>query len=824
MKKHVHIHGAEIDIVAQSKSDPFAPTIYIEATIEYVDNTKYGKDATKYLLVKNKESSCVCLCISSKGFTAEVIERATNSNIRTLTYNELFRSFEMFAPYVEKILNDRELESFDSMYEEPFFEDAKGRDQATNWLVDWARGETEASNWIIVLGEYGTGKTALTRVLQRRLLKNYHELPNEKIPLRIELRDFSRQFDSRTLLHHFLDTNGLSHIPIDFLLQLIRTGRVILLLDGYDEMAQFLNVRERRACLGALADLASGGAKGILTSRPNYFNETEELRVFEALYKLLEDHNYHISSADKTYFQAEKDVDSMIVNYILERYERILRDLTEEQTESLVVRKLTNDLEGQRVILSILKSVFRTAADGVKQSLSGKPVIITYLLDLVDDIKGRPAEMQLPLLDEWTEWRVYKMIIDRLMIRDQQRTPGIVPVVRRDCLRQLAIILSQRDVRVAADEVFYNIIDRQFRAELRGIDAEQRIIRRNELFENLRTSATLTRSEDKTKSGWSFSHNSLREYLATEFYITSIESKSFADITIPISAPMRAFVASMEEGEIMQFTNLLAGAWPTREIKNSLGGYLTLLWDAFAKVGVGKKVDLALKRIGGGSVRFDSVRLRDVELSELNISEGNIVINGCKGDFSEIVFRKLDLSGSDFREALLDTVSFIDCDLRNVKFDRALIYECVFYSNDLSGSSFIELAEKPVIFVRDGDSRICLRENYAIGYLKFYGAKVDSVDDYYVYCNHPKYSIVYKICERLSEQKWRQIRGLTQRGEAHKDTRFARDFVDLLIKHQVIEEARRGIVGATAPGKQLLMEFVQGGDMPSFIVEYMISS
>jgi hypothetical protein len=165
-------------------------------------------------------------------------------------------------------------------------------------------------------------------------------------------------------------------------------------------MAQYLNVRERRACLSALADLASGGAKGLLTSRPNYFSETEELHVFESLYQTLYQHNYHISLDDKKYLDTEKAIDSVVVKYILERYERFLRDLTPEQTESLVVRKLQDDQKGQEVVLGILRSVFRTESDGEKRSLSGKPVIITYLLDLIDEFKSTHE----PYPSELNEW------------------------------------------------------------------------------------------------------------------------------------------------------------------------------------------------------------------------------------------------------------------------------------------------------------------------------------------------------------------------------------------------------------------------------------
>lgn len=85
VSESVHVNGAEIDIIAKSLSDPFANTIYIEATAEYVNNTNYGKDATKFLLVKEKDASCVCISLSSVGFTAEVIERAVASRIKDAT-------------------------------------------------------------------------------------------------------------------------------------------------------------------------------------------------------------------------------------------------------------------------------------------------------------------------------------------------------------------------------------------------------------------------------------------------------------------------------------------------------------------------------------------------------------------------------------------------------------------------------------------------------------------------------------------------------------------------------------------------------------------
>jgi predicted NACHT family NTPase len=174
-----------------------------------------------------------------------------------------------------------------------------------------------------VTGEYGTGKTALTKILQYRWLQEYKRNPALPIVFRIELRDFARQFDANGLLHHFLDKNDLGHVSLDFVRSLLQSGRIILLLDGYDEMAQYLHTRERRACLEALAELSAGGARGVLTSRPNYFSEGEELQVFEILYRSLSTASYGATLATTQLLERERRIDELLGQFI-NRFERTL--------------------------------------------------------------------------------------------------------------------------------------------------------------------------------------------------------------------------------------------------------------------------------------------------------------------------------------------------------------------------------------------------------------------------------------------------------------------------------------------------------------------
>lgn len=478
------IHGAEIDLVARP-SDPFGVPVYIEATIEYVDNDKYGKDVGKLALIGEKDRGAQRLIVSTKGFSLPVKERATESRILTLTYDELFRKFQRFDSYIGWCTGASDyavsLRRLHDIYEEPAFDDQIGNESATKYLSTWLRSAESTKGWLVITGEYGTGKTALTKVLQYRWLQEYRIDPSLPLPIRIELRHFVRQFDARGLIHHFLDNNQLSDVPVDFVYSLIRGGRIVLLLDGYDEMAQYLHARERRACLEALAELSAGGAKGILTSRPNYFTEAEELQVFEVLYSSIRNSRNFLSNGSGDLLDRERKVDSLLAQFV-DRFERVLRDLTKEQTETLIARVLAHDPAGRDAVLNVLGRVFRTLDRGDAISLSGKPVIISYLLDVVEGLKqgsvpsdaGSSSSSGSSGSSGLTEAQAYCLIIDQLMSRDFNRAPEFTPTARRRFLQKLAIFLSTREHAIASESDLKDLITHEFKRDLARRSGEDR--------------------------------------------------------------------------------------------------------------------------------------------------------------------------------------------------------------------------------------------------------------------------------------------------------------------------------------------------------------
>lgn len=816
--------GAEVDLVARHRHDIFQEPIYIEVTIEYVDNDKYAKDSTKFLTLREQNPHAHCLIVSSSGFSTPVRERAKGARIELMSYSDLLRRFERFDSYLRAIFIDgpqkHELAALKESYENPTLQDDHGTDDALTYLRDWRDEVDAASRWLIVVGEYGTGKTALTKILQYDWCLDYAADPSSPLPFRMELRDFTRQFDAGGLLHHFLDRNRLSHISLDYVYQLIKSRRLVLILDGYDEMAQYMNTRERRTCLEALATLSRDGARGILTSRPNYFSEAEELTVLEALYKELSTASILASSGITTITEQERRIDQLLDSQFINRFERTLRDLTPDQTVALVKRKLSSNEPGQRIVLGILNRIFREEGASTI-ALSGKPVIITYLLQVVDKLLAQEQITESAL----TEWSVYRLILDNLMLRDFERTPDLMPSDRREFLRKLAVVLTRRDNPVISEREFIELISREvkLRPGLSDDERHHAIISR---FEDLRASTTLTRSGIGTSTGWRFSHNSLREFLLTEYFLEALMSQgSTLEKGLPVSDPMRAFAASQPQASIQVQLGELARRW--NDAPATRGMWLTLLWDHVARNmhTSDSYVAETISTLTGGRRIGSGTTLARIALSAFDFPQNLQSFEFSETELLDVSFAGADLSTAKFVGAWLDGSDFQGCDLSGCNFSQAVLNDVHLSDCRLDAAVFVGVEEGSSILVAlKGPQLERLSGPAMTGYLKFMGGHTDAVKDYWVFIYHPRFSIIEKICRKLTEQATRQTRGLVQRGVAASDTAFANGFVERLRAEGYIEHAkgRPDLISVTSTGREELGRFMNTtGYLPPVIAAYM---
>lgn len=115
--------------------------------------------------------------------------------------------------------------------EHTFGQQKDNHDDAFLEVVDWLTS-TDA-RFILVLGDFGTGKTFLLHELARRLPE---ELPTV-VPVLIEMRELEKGRSLDQLIAQHLATAKEDRIDLKAFRYMLKQGRIALLFDGFDELA-----------------------------------------------------------------------------------------------------------------------------------------------------------------------------------------------------------------------------------------------------------------------------------------------------------------------------------------------------------------------------------------------------------------------------------------------------------------------------------------------------------------------------------------------------------------------------------------------------------
>ncbi|HRI72241.1 MAG TPA: NACHT domain-containing protein, partial [Polyangium sp.] len=128
----------------------------------------------------------------------------------------------------------------------------------------------------LVLGEFGAGKTFLLRELARRM----HVEKHPTWPVLVEMHQLEKRHDLAELLGaHFAkaDVPGYSFRAFQYLLE---EGRIALLFDGFDELADRVTYDTVTAHFNTVLSAAQGGsAKVLLSSRREHFLNDRQVKL-----------------------------------------------------------------------------------------------------------------------------------------------------------------------------------------------------------------------------------------------------------------------------------------------------------------------------------------------------------------------------------------------------------------------------------------------------------------------------------------------------------------------------------------------------------------
>lgn len=403
VERNVRVKGTQIDLVA-STNDSLSN---VKLVVECGDHkAPVGVD-----IVKAKASVLFALTgepfiyrllyVSRNGFTAEAKTFADeNPGVVLRTPSQLERELIDFQPYVDWYVYNYERN-------EGMFREAR---LAVNYVELTARTESgdllpsltitlrewltsAKDNILFLLGEFGAGKTSFCRQLIYVMLRERARgTPGtEPIPILINLREYRtgvpsmKQIVTDALLNHY----GVRLPSFTAFEQFASGGRVALILDGFDEMADRADFQTLVDCFQQIYILAALNVKIVVTCRSNVFQSHADLIA------LLKRFSISIRFEDGT------------LDVPFERHGRILtlERLSDAQIHEFVVHRFGRQADA---MVRKIKSIHDLS------DLSTRPVLLDMILTTLPQLaeagdRINSAALYEKYTNNWTardDWRV----------------------------------------------------------------------------------------------------------------------------------------------------------------------------------------------------------------------------------------------------------------------------------------------------------------------------------------------------------------------------------------------------------------------------------
>lgn len=279
---------------------------------------------------------------------------------------------------------------------------AQGQTTALQQLMHWLH-EPDRPCFILLLGDFGLGKTFLSHELCRQLGEAHGPL----IPLLCDLRQLEKTRDLKALLIQYLQQHRIWPPDVDALLHMLALGRIVLFFDGFDELCLRTSYDRATEHMDTLLHAVSASdtrAKVVVTSRTQHFLSTNKLaEEFQDVAKTV--------LADRL--------------YRLPVYVGRLLPFTEAQIHDFLKNRLGNDgAAAERLAL------IRDVQDLL--GLSQNPRMLGFIVDLPDD-DLRQARSRVGHI---SAAGLYQLLIGRWLGHEVDRADHQVP--------RLGLTLEQR--------------------------------------------------------------------------------------------------------------------------------------------------------------------------------------------------------------------------------------------------------------------------------------------------------------------------------------------------------------------------------------------
>ncbi|EIJ43196.1 putative low-complexity protein [Beggiatoa alba B18LD] len=604
---------------------------------------------------------------------SHLVEDAKKQRIRLWHFAEYQNLLLNLVPYVQQqtleLANSRIYPP--ALYIEQCFTQEKSGQQnkldALSTLQQWIAEPNP--RFIVILGEFGAGKTFLLRELARRMGEalNTENTHTTLLPLLLEMRQLEKTNDLDKLVAQQLAKEaGYDAKKFRYMLA---QGKIVLLFDGFDELALRVSYDRVLEHFETLLDAARGDyAKVIVSSRKEHFINEKQIKL-----KLLE---------------AVERVRGQEILY--------LQKFDNAQIDKFLHRKF-EDVQKARSFYRLLNDIKDL------MGLSKNPRMLSFIVEL-PEADLRQAQQQ---DGEITAAKVYEMILTRWLEGEQKRVKtgyhdDLKLEQRWQAVEKLALHLWERTAKTV-DIHELDGVTQQIHKEL-GLLLEFGIAKQQ------LCSGTLLIRDNEGQFG--FIHQSVMEWLVAKMAVRQLSEQTQETVSLwqkilTLGNPTVKAIPLLEKRQMSalmsQFFVDLAGReqatkWASRIIKQrGVASIIQNNADSILKQLKNNQRNSLDRR--GQNLRgqdFSGQDLRYADFSGADLTDAlfkNAIlyhVNFSNATLKNADFTKTDLSNANFSDADLTDALFKNAILQHANFSDATLKNADFTKTDLSNANFTD--------------------------------------------------------------------------------------------------------------------------------------
>lgn len=466
--------------------------------------------------------------------------------------------------------------------------------------------------FVLVLGDFGTGKTFLLHELARRMALERGPL----VPVLIELRALEKAPKLDALIAQHLSVAGMDRLDLPAFRYMLAEGRIALLFDGFDELALRVNYERAIEHFSTLIEAAQGEAKVVITSRSQHFLSDQQAKLVLA------------------------EQASSVKGYRLAK----LQAFSKEQIQRFLERRLgaKDKAEARFRLLDEVQDLL---------GLAHNPRMLGFIADIPEKELLEAKERNKAI----TSAGLYELLLNRWLVNEFQRAhpkgalPGLDVTQRWKAVTDLAMRLWQRTERSI------NILElpQEMVGAVQALathDLDPGVVRHQ-----IGSGTLLVRDEERN---FSFIHQSVMEWLVAKAVAQELKQEGAAALRVREISPLMAdFVwglAGREEAE----------RWAQRALAEETGD--VILKNALRileRLGVQARVGLKLSGQDLRGAELSGKNLRHADLTDAILTGASLV----GADLTGAKLMRAKLQRADLSNAKLEEADLRDADMFGAK-------------------------------------------------------------------------------------------------------------------------------------------------------------